>query len=127
MSTIIEINTSEAVANLAKLREELEATKTKIKTLETENKSLVQEMQDLTKAGQENSEQFKKAAATLENNRRLLVMESAARGVTSDAVRTQSKQIEALIRLDKQEETSLNAMRKRLTDLRAVYDNLEDQ
>ena len=127
MSTIIEINTSEAVANLAKLREELEATKTKIKTLETENKSLVQEMQDLTKAGQENSEQFKKAAATLENNRRLLVMENAARGVTSDTIRTQSKQLEALMRLDKQEETSLNAMRKRLTDLRAVYDNLEDQ
>ena len=127
MSTIIEINTSEAVSNLAKLREELEATKAKIKNLETENKSLVQEMQDLSKAGQENSEQFKKAAATLENNRRLIVLENAARGVTSDAIRTQSKQLEALMRLGEKEESSLNAMRKRLTDLRAVYDNLEDQ
>lgn len=43
-----------------------------------------------------------------------------------DAIRTQSKQLEALMRLDKEEETSLT-MRKRLTDLRAVYDNLEDQ
>ena len=82
MSTIIEINTSEAVSNLAKLREELEATKARIKGLETENKSLVQEMQDLSKAGQENSEQFKKAAATLENNRRLIVLENAPLLVT---------------------------------------------
>ena len=38
-----------------------------------------------------------------------------------------NKQMESAYRLQNNENTSLNSMRKIFTDLRVIYDNLEDQ
>ena len=127
MSTIIEIDTSSAIEEVIRLEKEIENYKKISKLLEDENKELVKGMKELADQGGDNSEQFKQMSQKLIENRKTLVENNAARSVLTNSVKNLNKQMESAYRLQNNENSSLNSMRKSLTDLRVIYDNLEDQ
>ena len=127
MSTIIEIDTSSAIEEVIRLEKEIENYKKISKQLEDENKGLVKGMKELADQGGNNSEQFKQMSQKLIENRKTLVENNAARSVLTNSVKNLNKQMESAYRLQNNENSSLNSMRKSLTDLRVIYDNLEDQ
>ena len=127
MSTIIEIDTSSAIEEVIRLEKEIENYKKLSKQIEDENKELVKGMKELAEQGGSNSEQFKQMNQKLIENRKTLVENNAARSVLTNSVKNLNKQMESAYRLQNNENTSLNSMRKSLTDLRVIYDNLEDQ
>ena len=127
MSTIIEIDTSSAIEEVIRLEKEIENYKKLSKQIEDENKELVKGMKELADQGGSNSEQFKQMNQKLIENRKTLVENNAARSVLTNSVKNLNKQMESAYRLQNNENTSLNSMRKSLTDLRVIYDNLEDQ
>lgn len=127
MSTIIEIDTSSAIEEVIRLEKEIENYKKISKQLDDENKALVKGMQELESQGGGNTEQFRQMNQKLIENRKTLVENNAARSVLTNSVKNLNKQMESAYRLQNNENSSLNSMRKSLTDLRVIYDNLEDQ
>ena len=127
MSTIIEIDTSSAIEEVIRLEKEIERYNLSTKQLKDANKELEKGLQDLSAQGKGNSEQFQQMTQKLVENRKTLVENNAARSVLTNSVKNLNKQMESAYRLQTNESASLNSMRKSLTDLRVIYDNLEDQ
>lgn len=127
MSTIIEIDTRDAIESILALEKRVESYNQLTKQLEAENKTIVKTMQELANAGNANSEQYRQNNEQLVKNRKLLIETKSEKEVLTDAIKNQNKQLESAYRLQTQESKSLNEMRKHLIDLRVIYDNLEDQ
>ena len=127
MSTIIEIDTRDAIESILALEKRVESYNQLTKQLEAENKTIVKTMQELANAGNANSEQYRQNNEQLVKNRKLLIETKSEKEVLTDAIKNQNKQLESAYRLQTQESKSLNEMRKQLVDLRVIYDNLEDQ
>lgn len=127
MSTIIEIDTHDAIESILALEKRVESYNQLTKQLETENKTIVKTMQELANAGNANSEQYRQNNEQLVKNRKLLIETKSEKEVLTDAIKNQNKQLESAYRLQTQESKSLNEMRKQLVDLRVIYDNLSEQ
>ena len=127
MSTIIEIDTRDAIESILALEKRVESYNQLTKQLETENKTIVKTMQELANAGNANSEQYRQNNEQLVKNRKLLIETKSEKEVLTDAIKNQNKQLESAYRLQTQESKSLNEMRKQLVDLRVIYDNLSEQ
>ena len=127
MSTIIEIDTRDAIESILALEKRVESYNQLTKQLEAENKTIVKTMQELANAGNANSEQYRQNNEQLVKNRKLLIETKSEKEVLTDAIKNQNKQLESAYRLQTQESKSLNEMRKQLVDLRVIYDNLSEQ
>ena len=127
MSTIIEIDTRDAIESILALEKRVESYNQLTKQLEAENKTIVKTMQELANAGDANSEQYRQNNEQLVKNRKLLIETKSEKEVLTDAIKNQNKQLESAYRLQTQESKSLNEMRKQLVDLRVIYDNLSEQ
>lgn len=127
MSTIIEIDTRDAIESILALEKRVESYNQLTKQLEAENKTIVKTMQELANAGNANSEQYRQNNEQLVKNRKLLIETKSEKEVLTDAIKNQNKQLESAYRLQTQESKSLNEMRKQLVDLRVIYDNLGEQ
>lgn len=117
----VKVENSEALNNILEQKKAVEGLKAANADLQKENKALSKSLDEMTKSGKANTEEFSRNKKQLEENNKTLVANAEAMKAANKEIAENSRYIQNNIKAAKENGDSIEAMRGRLNALKQEY------